>query len=205
MMPSPDGSRRAARQPESIQAHALDHLRFIRETMERAGAFTAVSGSGLVLVGSVGLLAAFVAARQPSPEAALVAWLASAAVGAGIASVTMWRKARRAGVPLLSGPGRKFALGLLPALVAGVLLTAALGGAGLFGWLPGIWLLLFGTAVVSGGSASVKVVPVMGACFMLLGACALAAPASWGPWLMAAGFGLVQIVFGVIIAARYGG
>jgi hypothetical protein len=204
-IPSPDGSSRAPRAPESIQAHALDHLRFIRETMERAAAFTAVSGSGLVFVGLVGLLAAFLAGRQASPGAALAVWLAAAAAGAAIAGVTMWRKARRASVPLLSGPGRKFALGLLPAFVSGVLLTAAFGSAGLYGWLPGIWLLLFGAGVVSGGSASVKAVPVMGACFMALGACALAVPASWGTWLMAAGFGLVHIVFGIIIAARYGG
>lgn len=205
MPPLPDRSPRQPGAPESIQAHALDHLRFIRETMERAGAFTAVSGSGQVIVGLVGLAAAFVAARQTSPEAALGVWLVAATAGAGIAATTMWRKAARAGVPLLSGPGRKFALGFLPALVSGALLTAALAGAGLFGWLPAIWLLLFGTGVVAGGSASVRVVPVMGACLMALGACALASPSSWGPWFMAAGFGLVHIVFGVIIAARYGG
>jgi hypothetical protein len=205
MPPSPDGSPAAPRAPESIQAHALDHLRFIRETMERAGEFTAVSGSGQVLVGLVALVAAFVAGRQASPDGGLAIWLAAAVVSASIGSASMWRKARRAGVPLLSGPGRKFAFGFLPALVAGALLTATLAGAGLFGWLPGIWLLLFGTGVVSGGSASVKVVPVMGGCLMALGACALAAPPSWGVWLMAAGFGVVHIVFGLIIAARYGG
>jgi hypothetical protein len=204
-LPSPDRSPQASRAPESIQAHALDHLRFIRETMERAGAFTAVSGSGQVFVGLVGLAAAFVAGRQASPEAEVAVWLAAAATGTGIALVTMWRKARHAGVPLLSGPGRKFALGFLPALISGALLTAALAGAGLFGWLPGVWLLLYGTGVVAGGSASVRIVPVMGGCFMALGACALAAPPWWGAWLMAAGFGLVHIVFGVIIAVRYGG
>jgi hypothetical protein len=194
-----------APEPASIQAHALDHLRFIRETMERAAAFTAVSGAGQVVVGVIGLVAALLAGRQSSPEAALVVWLTAAVAGAGVALVTMARKASRAGVPLLSGPGRKFALGFFPALVSGGLLTAALAGAGLFGWLPGVWLLLFGTGVVAGGSASVKIVPSMGACLMALGACALALPPSWGPWLMAAGFGLVHIVFGVIIAARYGG
>jgi hypothetical protein len=193
------------RAPDSIQAHALDHLRFIRETMERAGAFTAVSGSGQVVVGLVGLAASVAAARQSSPLASLAVWLAAAAVGVAVASATMLRKARQAGVPLLSGPGRKFAFGFLPALLSGALLTAAFARAGLFDWLPGVWLLLFGAGVVAGGQASVRVVPVMGACFMALGACALALPPAWGPWLMAAGFGLVHIVFGSIIAARYGG
>jgi hypothetical protein len=191
--------------PVSIHDHALDHLRYIRETMERAGAFTAVSGTGQILVGLVGLSAALVAGRTASPVSFVAVWIGAAVVAAAIALVTMARKARRAGVPLLSGPGRKFALGFFPALVAAALLTAALGGAGLYAWLPGVWLLLFGSGVMAGGSASVKVLPVMGTCFMALGACALAGPPAWGNWLMAAGFGVVHLVFGGLIARRYGG
>lgn len=173
--------------------------------MERAGAFTAISGTGQILVGLVGLFAALVASRQARPESAVLVWLVAAALGGTIALLAMWRKARRAGVPLLSGPGRKFALGFFPALVSGAALTAAFYAAGLLAWLPGTWLLLFGTGVVSGGSASVRVVPIMGACFMALGVCGLAGPVACGIWLMAAGFGLVHIVFGVIIARSYGG
>ena len=189
----------------SIQAHALDQLTFIRETMERAGPFTAVPGWGQVAVGAVGLAAALLAASRPTPASAVVVWLSAAGVAAPLATAAMARKAGRAGVPLLSGPGRKFALGFLPSLIAGAWLTVAICRAGLFAWLPGVWLLLFGSGVVAGGAASVKIVPVMGACFMALGAVAAVAPASWGTWLMAAGFGLLHIVFGIIIAVRYGG
>lgn len=193
------------REPESIQAHALDDLRFIRETMERAGSFTAVSGVGQLAVGILGLVAAGVAGRMTTPAASVGVWVGAAVLGAAIALVTMSRKAARARVPLLSGPGRKFALGFLPPLAAGALLTAAFSRAGLFGWLPGLWLLLFGAGVVSGGSASVRVVPIMGACFMVLGVCALLGPSWWGAWLMAGGFGLLHVVFGLIILTRYGG
>jgi hypothetical protein len=205
MSPSAPSGNDDVPPPVSIHDHALDHLRYIRETMERAGAFTAVSGTGQILVGLIGLAAALVAGRAASPVSFVAVWMAAAAVAAAVALVTMARKARRAGVPLLSGPGRKFALGFFPALVAAALLTAALGGAGLYGWLPGIWLLLFGSGVMAGGSASVKVVPVMGVCFMALGACALVGPPWWGNWLMAAGFGVVHLVFGGLIAKRYGG
>jgi hypothetical protein len=191
--------------PRSLNAHAIEDLRYIRETMERAGSFTAVSGWGQAVVGAIGFVAAFVALGRPSAEGFVRTWLTAAVVSAAVASLSMVLKARRAGVPLLSGPGRKFALGFVPPLAAGALLTAALYRAELLGWLPPIWLLLFGAAVIAGGAFSVKVVPVMGLCFMLLGACALVAPASWGNCLMAAGFGGLHLVFGIIIAVKHGG
>jgi hypothetical protein len=191
--------------PESLHQHAFEHLQFIRETMERAGAFTAVSGAGQIIVGGVGLLAAAIAGRVDSADGVVAVWVAAAVVGGGIGLAAMARKARRANVPLLSAPGRKFALGFLPPLAAAALLTAAMWRAGLHAWLPGVWLLLFGAAVTSGGVASVKAVPAMGTCFMALGACALFGPPAWGNWLMAAGFGGLLVVFGILIAVKYGG
>jgi len=191
--------------PRSLNAHAIEDLRYIRQTMERAGSFTAVSGWGQIVVGVIGLLAASFALPHSPGEGMVRTWLAAAVASAAVAGLSMALKARRAGVPLLSGPGRKFALGFVPPLAAGALLTGALYRAGLLTWLPSIWLLLFGAGVVAGGAFSVKVVPVMGFCFMLLGACALVAPPGWGNYLMAAGFGGLHLVFGIIIAVKHGG
>src|SRR2546428_8623540 len=66
--------------PQPLRARALDNLRFIRQTMERAGSFTAVPGWGQVAVGTTALAAAFLAARQRTPELWLVTWLAEALV-----------------------------------------------------------------------------------------------------------------------------
>jgi len=71
--------------------------------------------------------------------------------------------------------------------------------------MPGIWLLLYGSSVVTSGAFSVKVVPIMGMCFMALGAVALFTPFEWANWFMAAGFGVLHIAFGIVIARRYGG
>jgi hypothetical protein len=192
-------------QPPALHDRAMDNLRFIRETMERASSFTAVPGWGGVLMGVTALVASFVAAQQTSRNLWLATWVVEALLALVIGGWAMDRKARAAETPLLSGPGRKFALSYSPPILVGVLLTVVLYRAGLTSALPGMWLLLYGTAVVTGGAFSVKIVPVMGLCFMLLGTLALFAPAIWGNYLMAAGFGGLHIIFGVIIARRHGG
>jgi hypothetical protein len=183
----------------------MDNLRFIRETMECAASFTAVPGWGLAVVGAIAMVAAPAASRQSSAETWLGIWMADAFVSFAITAWAMNRKARSLRTPLLSGPGRKFALCFAPPLFVGALLTPALYIAGLSGLLPGVWLLSFGAGVSTGGAFSVKIVPVMGFCFMLAGAAALFAPAALGNLFMAAGFGGLNVVFGVIIARRYGG
>jgi hypothetical protein len=191
--------------PRPLQDRALENLQFIRAAMERAGSFTAVPGWGMVAVGATALAATWLALQQRSDAAWLSVWLVEGVLGVVIGGAAMVRKARAANDPLLSGPGRRFGLSFLPPLVVGGLLTVALHQAGLFRVMPGTWLLLYGTAVVTAGAFSVRIVPIMGLCFMALGAAALFGPLRWWPWLMAAGFGGLHIGFGWIIARRYGG
>jgi hypothetical protein len=189
----------------ALQARAMDNLRFIRDTMERATAFTAVPGWGLVVMGVTVFAAAPLAAMQRVADRWLLVWMVEAVLALVIALVTMTRKAHVVRVSLFSRPGRRFALSFSPAMVAATLLTAVFYHYGLISVLPGMWLLLYGTAVINGGAFSVKIVPVMGICFMVAGVGALLCPASWANWCMAAGFGGLHIVFGGIIARRYGG
>jgi hypothetical protein len=204
-MATPGRLRSPNREPIPIDARAADHLRYIRETMERAGEFTAVPGWGGVAMGITALAAAFIASRQVTPRAWLTVWLIEAFVAVAIAAPAAATKAHRANSALFSGPGRKFVLSFAPPIVVGGLLTFALFQADFLTALPGVWLLLYGTAIVTGGAFSVRIVPVMGLCLMMLGAAALIGPASWGDALMAAGFGVVQIGFGWWIARRHGG
>jgi hypothetical protein len=197
---------RAARpEPVSLHTHAMDNLKFIRDTMERAGSFTAVPGWGGVAMGFSALVATLIASRQSSTESWLATWLIEGAFAIALGALAMMRKANRAKVPLLSAPARKFLLSFAPPLMVGALLTLVLYRAGLTGAIPGTWLLLYGTGVVTGGSFSVPVVPVMGLCFMLIGAIALFCPLAWGTAFLGAGFGGLHLIFGIIIARRYGG
>jgi hypothetical protein len=192
--------------PEPIQAHALENLRFIRDAMSRASQFTAVPGWGGVLMGLSALIAAPIAGPPDDTMRWVRVWFADAAVAATIALVAIAIKSRRSGTPLSkAAPALRFALAFLPPLVAGIILTPVFVTMGLVARLPGCWLLLYGTAVATGGAFSVRVVPLMGLCFMALGAVAFAAPAAWGAWLMALGFGGLHIVFGIVIARSYGG
>ena len=197
--------RQEAIEPQALHTRAMDNLRFIRETMESAGSFTAVPGWGGVAMGTLALVAALAAARQASVEGWLATWLFTATLALFIGAWAMRLKARAAKTKLLTGLSRKFTLSFSVPLLVGALLTVALYQAGLFRILPGVWLLLYGTGVVTAGAFSPKIVPVMGACFIGAGALALFCPASWGNWFMAAGFGGLQIIFGFIIARRYGG
>ena len=156
-------------------------------------------------MGACALLAAVIAALQPTYNRWLLTWLVAAVVALLLGLWAMERKARRARVPLFSGAGRRFLLSFLPPLLVGALLTAILYRAGAWGDLPGMWLLLYGTAVVSGGAFSVRIVPVMGSCFMLAGALAFLAPGAWANWFMVAGFGGLHILFGILIARKHGG
>jgi len=183
----------------------MDNLRYIRETMEGASAFTAVPGWGGVIMGITAICTAFYAARQPDDNLWLATWIVEAMISFCIATWAVHRKASRATIPLLSKPGRKFGLSFSPPMIAGVLLTVALWRAGLTGLLPGAWLLLYGAAVTNAGAFSVRIVPAMGLCFMFCGAGALFSPVEWGNAYMAAGFGGLHILFGFVIARRHGG
>ena len=191
--------------PLDLRERAMDNLRYIRETMERAGSFTAVSGWGQVVIGVTALLAAWLAARQPSVENWLATWSVAAVVSILIGVLTTAMKARAARMPLLSGPGRKFMLSLAPPVAAGAVLTVVLFRAEMAGLLPGMWMMLYGAGIITAGAFSVSAVPVMGLCFMLSGAAALATPTAWSDTWMAAAFGGLHVVFGILIARRHGG
>ncbi|HEX6715875.1 MAG TPA: hypothetical protein VF088_02120 [Pyrinomonadaceae bacterium] len=188
-----------------LHDRAMANLRYIRETMERATPFTGISGWGEIAIGVTALLVSIVAAQQSSFKSWIAIWLAEGFISLLIAGWSMDRKARATHTSLFSGSGRKAVFSLAPPVIAGGLLTIVLVRAGLSEMIPGVWLLLYGTGVITGGMFSVRAVPAMGLCFMVLGALALFTPAAWANWFMAVGFGGLHLLFGAIIVRKYGG
>jgi hypothetical protein len=192
-------------EPVNIGDHAMDNVRYIREMMERSTSFTAVPGFGGMLMGVTALAAAYIAAQQVSARNWLIVWLTEAGLAFAIGMLAMWQKSKLGGQSLFSVPARKFAFGFTPALVAGVVITLGLWRYEYFEIMAPVWMLCYGAAIVTGGAFSVRIVPIMGWMFIASGAIAFMLPAVYGNYVMAASFGLLHIVFGAIIARRYGG
>ena len=190
--------------PVEIHSHATRNLKIIRETMERAATFTAVPGWGGVLMGLVGLGAAL-AGHLVHPREWMAVWFAAGMLSILVGSAAVFEKARRSSTPLSAPGARKFLFAFAPPLLVGGVLTLALTMHGYRAVVPGTWLLLYGTAVLAGGAFSVRIVPLMGICFQILGAIALFVPFVWGNALLGAGFGLTHVIFGILIARRHGG
>jgi len=199
---------RQAGEPAAVTSfgqHAEESLQFIRRTMERSSTFTAVPGLGGAGMGAIGLAAAVVAANQSSAERWLIVWLLAAPVAMGIGVTAMLRKAARLGAPVAGVVGRRFAMSLAAPLVAGAGLTWGVSMRDDWSLMPAVWLLLYGTGVLTGGAFSVAAVRLLGVLLMALGVAALATPPAWGNVWLGTGFGGLQIGFGLYIARRHGG
>jgi hypothetical protein len=192
-------------QPVPIDTHAVDDLRFIRQTMERAAGLTAFPGWGQVVVGLSALGAAALAMRTTNDTAWLGVWLVEFVLAVVIGSTAMALKARATGSLFGSGALRFFMWAFSIPIVAGGLLTVRLFLTGGHAALPGLWLLLYGAGIAAGGAFSVAAVRAMGLTFMVIGAVALFTPSVPRDLWMAAGFGIVHVVYGVWIARRHGG
>lgn len=195
----------AVARPMALGDRAMDNLEFIRATMERSASFTAVPGYGGMLMGVTAVAAAVIASRQIYVRNELYVWGIEALLGALIGLFAMWQKSKLAGESLLSVPARKFALGSLPPFLVGVVVVLGLWQNGIYGLMAPICMLSYGAAIVCGGAFSVRIIPVMGWYFMALGAFTFILPIEYGNLMMGLSFGVLHIIFGAVIAKRYGG
>jgi hypothetical protein len=197
--------RKETNEPINIGDRALDNLKFIRETMERSAVFTSVPGYGGILMGATAIAAAYIANSQSYIRDWLTVWLLEAVLAFFIGLLAMWQKTKLSKTSLFSASAKKMILNSIPPMLCGVFITLGLWRFGHFEMMIPVWILCYGAAVVCGGAFSVKVVPIMGWCFLALGAVAFALPTAFGNSMMAASFGSLHIIFGFIIGRKFGG
>jgi hypothetical protein len=203
--PSPAERLQELRQPVNIGDRAEENLKFIRDTMERSTSFTAVPGYGGMLMGATAIAAAAISNMQVYVGYALAVWLGEAALAFSIGLLAMWQKSKIGGQSLTSAPARKFAFSFAPPLLAGVIITLGLWRNEFYYVLAPVCIVCYGVAIICGGAFSVRVIPIMGWCFMAVGAIAFLLPSTYGNLMMGLSFGALHVIFGAIIAKRYGG
>src|SRR5260221_14450055 len=109
----------ASPEPVAISDHALAQLKYIRETMERSGSFTAVPGWGGVAMGLSALGAAAIAAVQTDIRAWGTVWTWEAAMALVLGGAGILHKTHGGDRSLFTAPGRRFFLSFFPPVAAG--------------------------------------------------------------------------------------
>lgn len=191
----------------SMQSRAEENLKFIRETIEGAASFTSISGIGLIFTGLIGLIAAWLdltTNQSPAAAPSLTIWMTALIIAVSGSTACTLLKARKQGTTLLSASGRKLLYAFTPTMLVGGIITYFIAAAELASLLPGIWLSLYGAAVMTAGAHSVAMIKAVGACFILLGVTAFMAPA-YSALILALGFGGLHLSAGYLIWKYYGG
>lgn len=206
---------------------AREHLRVIRQTMERSTKYSTLSGLSGVLIGLVAIVGVVVTnsiirqapaftvrsqaelrslnAFQHRQFAELAAiWTTVLVLAIAIDFVANKRRAARVGKTVMSPIGGHIILAALPAFFAGAVITYFFIMHNLAFSVWGVWMLCYGLAICAVGLFSVKPVSVLGAAFVLAGAVTLLLPPSAQLPMMALTFGGFHIGYGILMARRHG-
>ena len=192
---------------------AEEHLRVIRQAMERSTKHSTLSGLSGVLAGCYALVASIVAPTGLATLADKLLFVAIWGATLVLALVTdillTKRRAARVGKTAFSALGVHLARAVAPGLLAGTGITLfhLLHPEALGTYLYGMWILCYAVALLAIGMFSRREVSVMGWAFLAAGVVALLLPAEFiiGPRaLMALTFGGFHIVYGAWMGLKYG-
>jgi hypothetical protein len=185
-----------------IESRALGTLAYIRTSIESSSSMDVPGMAGIVM-GIIGLLAAIVVSLPRWGAHWLGIWLAAAAIALVLGGAMVARQIVQRGHARYLGPVRRFLLCLCPALLAGAVLTAVFGTSGMTNVIPGMWLLLYGCAVLSASTVTTagiaRLICIMGALFVALGTMTFALPTTAHTAMLGLGFGVLHIIFGCLI------
>lgn len=185
---------------------AEEHLRAIRQLMERATVYRAISAPAALVGGLLSVCASGAMLVLPGIADSRVffaLWTAVLLVTSAANAAFIWRGAHRRGEPLIS-PGMKVALrSVLPALFAGAAISAILAAVRAPALLSVLfWLLFYGLALLSTMNFAPQSIVALGWAFLLTSLAAfgsLIAPSveirHLPELIMGATFGLYHLVY----------
>jgi hypothetical protein len=185
----------------ALDTHALGTLQYIRASIDAAG-LLAVPGSAGIAIGAVGVLAALLVSLKPLAAHWLEIWLIAGFVAIAFGTVLMAHQFVSRGTALYRGPLRRFLMCLCPPLLVGAVLTWQLWLHAQSAMIPGVWLLMYGCAVMAASTLTRRALAVMGALLAVLGVVALQAPVSSQNAMLGVGFGGLHLLFGILIGGR---
>lgn len=198
------------------QAQLKARLDRIKEIMELATEYkllpdwAAIVGGGLILI-STAITRALtrswdVAAvfRLDVRQFSLVAlmWAGSVLASILLYYVIALRDARRLGVSLESRPSQLARRAMGPALFASAVITVKLLLDGHLGYLPGVWILGYGVALVNAGLFSTVAPRVLGLLFIAVGTAAILCLQRYDLALTGLSFGAFHMGFGWYVLSK---
>lgn len=188
---------------------AAQNLESIRILMERTGRYSNFSAVSAATAGTLAIAAAAVCRWReisfdvPHPWWKLIAlWAAVFAVAFLQNLFWTWVHARRRGERVWTHLTRAMTMAVLPGFFTGGVLTGFAIVERRLDMLPGIWMLMYGTAVLGAALFAGRNLKIFGALFLLMGAFTI----HWrqyGVEMMAASFGLLHLGLGLLIAWKF--
>ncbi len=201
---------------------SLQDIKDIRRIMERSSRFISLSGLSGIAAGVFALVGTFIAYRildsyygpyysggiwsgdefSKLKIKLLVLALATFALAFTSSFYLTWRKAKKMGQPIWDLTSRRLAWNMIVPLVT--------GGAFIIGMLRyDAWLFVspaclvfYGLALVNASKYTFTDIRYLGYCEIVLGLINMMLP-GYGLWFWALGFGLLHIVYGIIMWRKY--
>jgi hypothetical protein len=185
---------------------AEDQVALIRSMIDRTTRFTGLPGAACLVAGGLALGAAgaswalgadFTPHGRHGRLAAI--WGATALVSAAQVVVLSILASRRRGLPAWTALARRVVVATLPGLYVGAALTEFARRSGLHDALPALWCLAYGASLLGLGLYAGWKANVAGLLFLAAGSLALLGVVPGGNLLMAAAFGGIHLLLGILI------
>jgi len=210
------------------QDHSLETLKEIRSIMERSARFLSLSGwsgiwAGLVALGGAAVAYNFIndvqyeySVRMVRRADSIFAYTQSFEFAKYLllAMVTFlvafaggfyftYRKNKQAGVKMWNSASRKMVINLAIPLLTGAVVTVAFAMRGDWIYVSPGCLIFYGLALINGSKYTVSDIKYLGLIEVMLGCAGLFINPGYGLYLWAFGFGVLHIVYGIIMWRKY--